>query len=83
MAKQFTIQTSKSGRGTQGERVSTQTGTLEELIGYFSYTLEVGNSWNSKINRNPKTIKSFEKNLQMSYEEKEGACYSRTSVSII
>ena len=58
-------------------------GTLEELIKYFSYTLEIGNSWNKKINRNPKTIKSFITNLQNSFEEKESACYDRTFVELI
>lgn len=58
-------------------------GTLEELINIFSYTLEIGNSWNKKINREPKTIKSFIKNLQNSYEEKEAYCYRRTSVYLL
>lgn len=44
-------------------------GTLEELIEAFSYTLEVGESWqhergNKKINRNPKTIQSLCTNLE-------------------
>lgn len=43
-------------------------GTLEELIGVFSYTLDCGASWshekgNSQINRSPKTIKSLVSNL--------------------
>lgn len=57
-------------------------GTLEELISYFGYTLEVGHSWNSKIKRNPTTIKSFISNLQKSYEEKEASCFNRTYVSL-
>jgi hypothetical protein len=59
------------------------TGTLPFLINYFSYTLEVGNSWNNKINRYPKTIKSFVKNLQMSFEEQEAACFNRTFISLV
>jgi len=55
-------------------------GTLEYLIGYFSYTLEIGNSWNYKISRNPKTIKSFVSNLQKSFEEQEACCYERTNI---
>ena len=44
------------------------TGTLEELTEWFSYTLEVGESWqhergNKKINRHPKTIQSLCTNL--------------------
>jgi hypothetical protein len=58
-------------------------GTLQYLIDYFSYTLEIGNSWNPKISRNPKTIKSFISNLEKSFEEKEGACYERTSIYLI
>lgn len=42
--------------------------TLEEFIKYFSYTLEVGKSWerekgNKKINLEPKTIKSLVSNI--------------------
>lgn len=59
------------------------TGTLEELIQQFSYTLEIGASYNSKINRNPKTIKSFISNLQKAFSEKEAACYDRTYVVLV
>lgn len=34
-------------------------GTLEELIEYFGYTLECGHSWNHKLQLKPKTIKSL------------------------
>jgi hypothetical protein len=48
--------------------VSYVEGTLEELVKYFSYALEVGQSWetesgNKKINRNPKTIRSLITNV--------------------
>jgi len=59
------------------------TETLDGLIKYFGYTLEVGNSWNKKINMNPKTIKSFVINLQKSYEEQESECFNRTYVELI
>lgn len=44
------------------------TGTLEQLIDYFGYTLEKGASWqnekgNKRIDRHPKTIASLIKNL--------------------
>ncbi len=44
------------------------TGTIPELIEYFGYTLEVGQSWqhekgNKPINRNPETIEELVKNL--------------------
>jgi hypothetical protein len=43
-------------------------GTIPELIEYFGYTLEVGQSWqhekgNKTINRNPETIEELVKNL--------------------
>ena len=76
--KQFKINISHTRRG---DRIVE--GTLEYLIGYFSYTLEIGNSWNRKINRTPKTIKSFVTNLQKSYEEKEASCYERTFVDLV
>jgi hypothetical protein len=79
--KKYTIKTTRSGRNGSSE--STTEGTLDELIKYFGYTLEVGNSWNKKINRYPKTIKSFVSNLQKAYEEKEASCFSRTSVELV
>jgi hypothetical protein len=82
--KIYTIQTRKSYCRVQREdSVNVTTGTIEELSKYFGYTLEIGNSWNRKIKRYPTTIKALEKNLQMSYEEKEASCYDRTSVSVI
>lgn len=57
----------KSRRGTE----TASTGTLEELIGKFSYTLERGHSWenepgNRRINMRPKTIRSLIDNLNKS-----------------
>jgi len=53
-----------------GPRSTRETGpmTLEELIEYFSYTLEAGASYshekgNSKIDTKPKTIRSLISNL--------------------
>ena len=58
-------------------------GTIEELTRYFSYTLEIGNSWNNKIKRGPFTnINALISNVNKSYAEKEAACYNRTSVDI-
>mgnify|MGYP003585550789 CR=1 FL=1 len=56
----------KSGRTSNTEIE----GTLEYLTNYFGYTLECGNSWNSKIQRKPKTIASLVKFVNMSYDEK-------------
>lgn len=47
------------------------TGTLAELTKYFGYTLEVGNSYNSKISRTPKTAESLVNNLNRSVAEKQ------------
>ncbi len=62
MAKQYTI--IKSRRGNTSET----TGTIDELVKIYSYTLECGKSWehekgNSKINDNPRSGKSLVKNL--------------------
>jgi hypothetical protein len=50
------------------DRKYEMTGTLEELIEAYSYTLECGRSWqyekgNKKIDCHPKTIKSLVKNI--------------------
>ena len=76
----YTIILQRSGPVHNDEREVS--GDLPYLLKYFSYTLECGNSWNKKINRYPKTIKSFVSNLQKSYEEKEASCYNRTYVSL-
>ncbi len=84
MAKEkvFKIGKTRFGRTSDSKETIVE-GTLDELKKYFSYTFEVGCSWNRKINRNPRTIKSFVVNLQKCYEEQEAACYSRTSVRLI
>lgn len=69
MQKVFTVFKQKSSfrSNTQGTPIAF-TGTLEELIKMFSYTLECGQSWerekgNKKINCQPKSIKSLISNL--------------------
>ena len=62
MAKQFKIR--KVRYGMSGTREYFQEGTLEELKDYYSYTLEVGQSYQhedgaKKVNMNPKSIKTF------------------------
>jgi hypothetical protein len=82
--KVYIIKTEKCFARTNREnQVFYREGTLEELIAMFSYTLEIGNSCNKKINRNPKTITQFVSCLQRSFEEKEAACYDRTSVDLV
>jgi len=75
--KTYTVIVARSGKNSREV-----TGDLPYLLGYFRYTLEIGNSYNKKINRYPKTIGSFISNLQKSYEEKEACCYDRTDVSL-
>jgi hypothetical protein len=83
MPKTYTVIVKKSiARGSGDSTPREVTGDLPYLLQYFSYTLECGNSYNRKINRYPKTIKSFISNLQKSYEEKEASCYNRTFVSL-
>jgi len=53
---------------TRGTSETTETGTLPELIEYFSYMLECGKCYdhergNKKIDLVPKTIKSLVTNL--------------------
>ena len=67
MKKVYTVKTSTYGRGRT--RTTEHTGTLEELIAYYRYTLESGNSYNPKINTNPKTIRGFVSALEKSLEE--------------
>ena len=77
MTKVFKVKKSRGDRETIFE------GTLEHLIdGVFGYTLECGHSWNRKINRYPKTIKSLITAVNCSYNEIEGG-YTRSSVELI
>ena len=75
--KTFTIITNRKGRETE------HSGTLLELIKYHKYTLEVGRSWehedgNSKINENPKGIKSLIKNINNATQNAAANGYSST-----
>ncbi len=81
MAKTEKTYKVKISHTRRGDRIVEE--TLSGLIKYFGYTLEIGHSWNSKISKTPKTIKSFITNLQNSYYEKEAACYERTYVSLV
>ena len=64
MAKEVTIIAYHNGRATE------YTGTIEHLrTEVFGYTLECGNSWNPKINRNPKTAKALVNALNKSADE--------------
>jgi hypothetical protein len=71
--KEYTIISTHRGRDREVK------GTLEYLTKYFGYTLECGNSYNQKIDRNPKTIKSLLSNLARSIRETQGSCYDPDS----
>ena len=63
-------------------------GTLDYLIQAFSYTLEVGESWqhergNHKISRNPRNIESLAKNLQWAKDNAARNGYSGTYYSVL
>lgn len=73
----------KTRSGFNGSRETIFEGTLDHLkSGVFGYTLECGNSWNNKINRNPKTIKALITAINKSYNETEGG-YTRSYVELI
>ena len=81
MKKIFKIKKTRSGINRTSE--TTFEGTLEYLIDdVFGYTLECGNSWNSKIPKRPKTIKSLINAINASYDETEGG-YTRSYVELI
>ena len=57
-------------------------GTINAFVhNYFGYTLDCGHSWNSKINKEPKTYKSLISNLNKSYHETQGCCFDQDYVS--
>lgn len=58
-------------------KVKEVSGDLQRLIEYFGYTLEVGHSWNPKINRNPKTIKGLISAVQKASDIQYGSTYIR------
>ena len=68
---------------TRKDRDTIFEGTLSHLIdGVFGYTLECGNSWNKKIPRQPKTIKSLIKAINDSYDEIGGG-YFKSHVELV
>jgi len=65
-----------------------QTGTLSELIEYYSYTLECGKDYehekgNRKINTNPKNINSLITNLNNASNNAASNGYSGTSFELV
>lgn len=73
-----------------GNRITERvhTGTLEELIEYYSYTLEVGASYqhergNKKINCHPTTIRSLLSNIAKAKDNSACNGYSGYSYELI
>lgn len=78
MANEITIRSYHRGR------MHDYTGTVEDLRSrVFGYTLECGHSWNSKIDRFPKTGKALVKALNQSVRETQRACYDRDSYKLV
>lgn len=68
---------------TRKGRTKVIEGTLQELTKYFGYTLECGNSYNSKISRNPKTAAQLVKCLEMSVQETQGGCFEQDRYALV
>jgi hypothetical protein len=65
-----------------------QTGSVEELVKAYAYTLECGASYshekgNLKINRNPKTIKSLVSNLNNAVNNSAANGYAGVEYSLV
>jgi hypothetical protein len=58
-------------------RVSKQTGTIQELIEYFHYTLECGNGWNHSISLNPRGGRALVNALNKCVRELQGGCFNQ------
>lgn len=65
---------------SKGDKQIVYKGTLKQLIENFKWTLEIGNSHDTRIQRYPKTFKSFVDNLQKTYRFREGCISDRTFV---
>jgi hypothetical protein len=81
--KTYLVQCSNNGGyfSSGPTRYYYQEGTLEELIGAYSYTLECGASWQhekgrSKINENPKSINALISNLNKAVNNSAANGYS-------
>jgi hypothetical protein len=85
----YTIECESSGSFGRGEpRYYYQTGTLEELINAYGYTLETGKSYerekgNKKIDMNPKSVKALVDNLNKAVNNSAANGYSGKSYSIL
>jgi len=81
------VYTIESVRHRTGSR-SSQTGTLEELIKAYGYTLDCGRSWehergNKKINCNPKSVKTLVTNLNNAVNNSAQNGYAGVTYSLV
>ena len=67
----------RSGRVTETE------GTLAELIKHYGYTLKCGNSYNSKISLNPRSVKGLVTALNKCVNELQRGSYSPDDYELI
>lgn len=88
--KTFIIESARSGgfMSSRPTRYSYAEGTLEYLIGYHSYTLECGASYqhergNKKVDRNPKTVAGLIKSLNIATNNSAANGYSGTSYELV
>ena len=88
--KTFIIESARSGgfMSSRPTRYSYAEGTLEYLIGYHSYALECGASYqhergNKKVNRNPKTVAGLIKSLNIATNNSAANGYSGTSYELV
>lgn len=83
--KQYTIIETRNRRGEL--KTKEITGTLEYLVQYFGYTLEVGRSWerepgNRKVNTNPKSGRALCTSLNRAVDNAACNGYSGTFYSL-
>lgn len=76
----YTVKMNRNGYVLDKKPIETK-GTLEELIKYFSYTLECGRSWErekgrKKISLNPRNIDSLIKNVNNAMDNSARNGYS-------
>jgi hypothetical protein len=86
--KKYKIKIRRSGTFGNSYPDRFEEGTLPELINYFRYTLEVGQSWenekgNKKINMNPKNIQSLCDNLEKAKNNAASNGYGGYSYSVV
>ena len=65
------------------DKVREITGTLDYLTSYFGYTLEIGNSYDRRINLKPKTIRGLLSAVKKSSDIKYGCTFTRETFKLV